>query len=169
MREILFRAREREGFKRGNWLVGWPYLFNGIWLMTAADDEKSKAHVIDPKTINEWTGLCDMGGEKIFEGDRLSGLVRNNGFVPHYPADALLEADVVVTYSAEGVEGAGWYVVGQADNRTYGDRLLADESENWTVTGNIYDNPEQDPSQSAQGADSSPQGASQEKEAENHG
>ena len=132
MREILYRARERVGMENGQWCYGQPYRYRGTWLMC---DAAGKLRLIDPKTICEWTGLHDMGGKQIFEGDRLSGLVPNNGLVPHYPSGALLEADVVVMYSAEGVEGAGWYVSGKADGKIYCDRLCGDYD--WSVTGDV--------------------------------
>lgn len=140
MREILFRAKVHDGNKVGPWCYGQTYCYRGTWLTC---DAAGKLHTIDKKTISEWTGLHDMSGKQIFEGDILSGLVQNNGLVPHYPAGALLEADVAVQYAAEGVEGAGWYVVGEANGRVYGAPLDAYEAtESWTVTGNIYDNPE---------------------------
>lgn len=77
MREILFRGKT----KHGKWVHGW---FCGKTLnhMMDGTEECSQIihsdtlywHVVKTQTVGQYTGLTDKNGQKIFEGDIISGL-----------------------------------------------------------------------------------------------
>lgn len=87
MRAILFRAKRQEPGDEGNgvWCYGdivhmpnnqimlanpryWDYLD----IMESPADPLSQAFfgMVDPKTVGQFTGICDKRGTKVFEGDR---------------------------------------------------------------------------------------------------
>lgn len=70
MREILFRGK---AIKSKKWIFGDLLQYAGgtqIW----EDTEHGKFNVqVFPGTIGEFTGLCDVKNQKIFEGDIVRG------------------------------------------------------------------------------------------------
>ena len=59
MREIRYRAKSR---LNGQWVYGIPQ-------NTAIDNWLIGSEPIDPETIGEWTGVDDVEGNPIYEGD----------------------------------------------------------------------------------------------------
>lgn len=123
MREILFRGKK----SNGEWEYGCPCfggLNNEVAFMYTMHSCSSR---VDPETIGQYTGLTDMNGTKIFEGDilRLSYTGKNKG------VDGI--ASVVFE---SGKFGAlwGWHK----------ELVCLDGFANTTieVIGNIHDNPE---------------------------
>ena len=82
MREILFRARtisEDEYMDSGEWVEGFYTCFNGDEhrIYTGYSETDCGDHYPDwfnvlPETVGQFTGLTDMNGKKIFEGDIVS-------------------------------------------------------------------------------------------------
>lgn len=66
MREILFRGK---CFENGEWLYG--YLSSKHTISVESPIGNIDEVVIDPTTVGQYTGLTDMNGVKIFEGDIL--------------------------------------------------------------------------------------------------
>lgn len=126
MREILFRAKEKE---TGVWVEGdlvrdldcfgenktciYQITGKGCW----------RKHFVDPETACQYTGLTDKNGRKIFEGD----------IVKHDMSDTIGE----VKWYCED------YVGLCVDDIHINEQQFTDEMWNeCEVIGNIFDNPE---------------------------
>ncbi|MFQ9549937.1 MAG: YopX family protein [Acutalibacteraceae bacterium] len=127
MREILFRGKDF-GVINHSWCFG--------SLDTTEDDRAiiiypdrfgNKCRIIvDPKTVGQYTGLKDKNGTKIFEGDIV---------------DVLYD----VNYIGVATERIGVFEVvhnGCFMGQKGGVRYHFIPSDECTVIGNIYDNPE---------------------------
>lgn len=81
MREILFKAKAtnreegreyRTNYKNGDWIHGLVTSLDNYYLPSIAEmtntDGVSRIEVLK-ETICQWTGLVDVNGVKIFEGD----------------------------------------------------------------------------------------------------
>lgn len=126
MREILFRGiakTDGQRWKRGQWVFG--------DLVRLQDGNDGKPHIygygeVFPETVGQYTGICDKNGRKIFEGDII--VIRDGGIVRNY----------VVEYE----EGTTAYYANDCDEKVIGFKRLVDEnSDEYEVIGNIYDNP----------------------------
>ena len=119
MREIKFRGLTRR--KNSKW-SGWHY--GDLW------HEKSGicvgSYEVDPETVGQYTGLPDINGKDIYEGDIIQ--------FPKPPyflsAEPILTASVVYEY--------GQFLVIYHGARFTIFNIINDV----TVIGNIYDNPE---------------------------
>lgn len=159
MREILFRGKRVDN---GEWVYGYyvlrkrPYFKDKgvnvehlIYGNVEIEDNDCKqfvdtmpiSYVVDPKTISQYTGLTDMNGNKIFEGDILKGV--------DYPYCS----DGVYNYFTEIVwfdncPAFGLYTFKNPNSKVRGistgntDFIEDFDSSKWEVIGNIYDNPE---------------------------
>jgi uncharacterized phage protein (TIGR01671 family) len=85
MREILFRGKRLDN--RG-WVEGWLYkrvvhlegchqnvVVDAIEVYDGKNPLSISYYTVDPDTVGEYTGMTDMAGRKIFEGDLLSATI----------------------------------------------------------------------------------------------
>lgn len=135
MREILFKAKRIDN---GEWVEGYYTEYNGktfIGINISIYSDIFEVFYIplirwfevDPKTICQFTGLCDKNGKKIWENDILMAHLDES-----YPEDA--------TYETVEWNVAKW--VGHETGsigRQYLDKF---DLEHYEVVGNIFDNPE---------------------------
>ena len=135
MREILFKAKRIDN---GEWVEGYYTEYNGktfIGINISIYSDIFEVFYIplirwfevDPKTICQFTGLCDKNGKKIWENDILMAHLDES-----YPEDA--------TYETVEWNVAGW--VGHETGsigRQYLDKF---DLEHYEVVGNIFNNPE---------------------------
>ena len=122
MREILFRAKRKDN---GEWVYG--DLLQNIDCYKIREREKditriAKSYEVIPETVGQYTGLKDINGKKIFEGDIVTGLFNYTDIIGHivYGSDATFF-----------IERKGLYGIG------------LNNAEDWLeVVGNIHDNKE---------------------------
>lgn len=123
MREILFRGKT----VRWEWVTGLLAHVGNAWYISNKAGVATAYEVI-PNTVEQYTGLTDKNGKKIFEGD----VVRDeyNGGIARI---AFLQ------------QGCGWYLVFKNTDRRMGHRSRNSAYDNdlmLEVIGNIHDNPE---------------------------
>lgn len=122
MREILFRGKRVDN---GEWIQGYPCRYG--WIGKEKDyiipDYASALYTaeIDPETVGQYTGLTDMNGRKIFEGDIVWDNYDEDYGKVEWDNDT---ARFIITCSTSTVN---------SDN-TCGEEL--------EIVGNVYDNPE---------------------------
>lgn len=125
MREILFRGKR---IANGEWVQG--YICRYGWTGKEKDyiipDYASALYTaeIDPETIGQYTGLTDVNGRKIFEGD-----IVIFDYIDYEDERGVVQWDsdiakFIITFSTFTID---------FDN-VYGREL--------EVVGNVYDNPE---------------------------
>lgn len=126
MREILFRGKS---LNSGEWVEGYfvkyqPDSGKDEWIFGIVPEYASALYLIkvDAETVGQFTGLTDMNGVKIFEGDII---------------ESALERFIVEWYD----ELAGFYL-GDIDPEYQGCAILSDVNKDGIVIGNIHDNPE---------------------------
>jgi uncharacterized phage protein (TIGR01671 family) len=138
MRDILFRGKT-EG-RNSEWVYGWyaPISFSDSYgpqmaIVTVDPNEymhmgyggridSPKFHMVNPKTVGQYTDLLDKNGKKIFEGDIVRG------------TDRMYED--LQLYGFVGYENGSFVIVGDIITHY---RWIDYELE---VIGNIHDNPE---------------------------
>lgn len=126
MREILFRGRGTKGDNK--WIEGdLLHGYNGYVCIT-----KKLLGVetwqVDPKTVGQYTGLCDRDGKKIFEGD----------IVRYVEGDIGGSEGTYIGAICFEPEKAG-FAIKRDDYRAFFVNSWLIDIE---VIGNIYDNPE---------------------------
>ena len=121
-REILFRGKRIDN---GEWVYG--DLIHNIDCVKVRERETdinriAKSYEVIPETVGQFTGLKDINGKKIFEGDIVTGLFNYTDIIGHivYGSDATFF-----------IERKGLYGIG------------LNNAEDWLeVIGNIHDKEE---------------------------
>lgn len=133
MREILFRAKN---YRTKQWVYGIPfknplrgsedaYYPQIIPEVNGVHSTINSCSIIE-ETIGQFTGLTDMNGVKIFEGDVIQdGNVEYNKYVVEY-----------------STERGGFLPFAHGDGCGCCETATLYDSTCHTVIGNIYDNPE---------------------------
>lgn len=126
MREILFRGKRIDRIDKDAWVEGWVR----PWPSGAAQISGATAlrmfHV-DPDTVGQYTGLTDINGKKIFEGD----VVKHYNF-PHDP-----EEFVVGVIYWDQIK-CQWRKTSPHDEEGFNIASFC----RYEVIGNIHDNPD---------------------------
>lgn len=118
MREILFRGKDA----MGAWHIGLLANVGNVWYISN-DAGVSTAFEVIPNTVGQYTGLTDMNGTKIFEGDILK-----------------LEKCTEFGVMKWAKRNAAFVVV---DDKSHGHAYAYNMFTTcFEVIGNIYDNPE---------------------------
>ena len=132
MREILFRGKQKRG---GEWVYG--YFFAKPILEKYFIIYGEEQWMVDPETIGQWTGLVDVNGVKIFEGDMLEP---PDDEIEKFCVEFYMGSFVVVSYGIRGAQTEnGW------DETAGGYGLIEREPLNnyyidqFEVIGNIHD------------------------------
>lgn len=135
MREILFRGKainrdngyHRTEYKNGDWVYGLltrPYDERFENLPAEMTDTSGISGIeVDYKSVEQYTGLTDKNGKKIFEGD----IVRYDG-----------EKHIVV-FETRGETGYFGIKIDRLETWNF---CLSVPAKSMEVIGNIYDNPE---------------------------
>ena len=142
MRAILFRGKSLDG----EWLRGWyTKALMGAWplrncIVPISDAEAGYRHEeeILGETVSQYTGVDDVNGNPIFEGDIIAAHLD----IDHEPDR------VTYGFISWNKEHAGWSYnekLPAGFNGTVPDDMDFEDVtgiEEWTVVGNIWDNPE---------------------------
>ena len=119
MRDILFRGKRLD---TGEWVEGsllLPDCDTGPVLICGGTDNVNTRYEVDPETVCEYTGLKDMNGTRIFEGDIVKGIFNDKEIAGH------------IKYGSD----ASFYIERE---ELYG--IFLNNAEYWLkVTGNIFD------------------------------
>lgn len=130
-REIKFRGRRRDN---GEWVVGSYTLIqdaDGVWL----EDTNLDMVKVMPETLGQFTGLTDMNGREIYEGDRVTWLrhrMDGSGF--------LEEGHVRFSVDEQRVFVVNRFTT--MDDREMLHDIIRCRKHNLRVVGNIHDTPE---------------------------
>ena len=128
MRDILFRGKRTDN---GNWVQGSVFIrINDVYIIPLPIiTSKSK---VDPTTVGQYTGLTDINGKKIFEGDIVESHFTRKPYQVCYG-----EFSYTDEYG-DNQEAYGWYNTEKDGYAT----AFANPSGWATIIGNIHDNPE---------------------------
>ena len=143
MREIKFRGKRVDN---GEWVYGYYYAVGEHHYIHSVrklfgESYQSSTYQIDPKTVGQFTGLCDKDGKNVYEGD----IVVKEGYLWFDNVEPNYRGTVEWIYSQ-------WQVVahcvnpnksGISDGMNEGlndDGFDDDENSDWIIIGNIHDN-----------------------------
>ncbi len=133
MREILFRGKRKDN---GEWVYGdllHPDFYGNGYSIEDFTKEKNNCFDVIPETVEQYTGLTDKNGKKIFEGD----IIRFDENL--YTVQR--ECDTPGGYWAE----TGYILkhIGWSDYMSFTSTIDDWENECQVfIIGNIHDNPE---------------------------
>lgn len=123
MREILFRGKTKHG---GEWVYGGVCCSAGNTIIVSFSERiltTIEGKRVLPETVGQYTGLTDKNGNKIFEGDIVKMLFR----------DDICEINPIIWSSYDFR-----YKIKSEDGVSYS----FDNTAIFEVIGNIHDNPE---------------------------
>ena len=129
MREILFRGKRKAG---GELVEGFYVALQLVhydrkeYLIT--DKDTGRSYEVDPATVGQYTGLADMNGKRIFEGDILRWIGPDG------------ESGKVIVVYFGGAFMLKSVECPKADPDLFADFEIGDQM--LDIIGNIHDNPE---------------------------
>ncbi len=81
-REILFRGKRKDN---NEWICGYLYrLSERLNPFIMFVNSNAESHEVIPETVSQFTGLVDIYGKKIFEGDIVNIVTGINGYKSTY-------------------------------------------------------------------------------------
>lgn len=123
MREILFRGKRND---KDEWQQGDLYQYGALRVIgVRSDDGRITTYPVIPDTVGQYSGLQDMNGNRIYEGDILSGL-----FLFGKMVDGVCEF-------RDGSFGVKWM---RGDTEEF-HPFTGTCNITWEIIGNIHDNP----------------------------
>lgn len=135
---IEFRGKRKDN---GEWVYGYLYItHNGEYEISNYDAKyniERMTHIVIPKTVGQYTGLTDMYGNKIFEGDVVKCTDEINDF----------EFMAVVLFGNPNAQYNWGFQLKQISGEKANTNILLWVEMEETgafieVIGNIFDNPE---------------------------
>ena len=133
MRELLFRGQQRRKGEKvhmdgspveGSWFYGNGVLQGkGDFSIIYPTEPTFEKHSVYTDTLGQYTGLTDMNGKKIFEGDIVQNIITK-------------ETAIVRWYT----EHSAFMLYDKNNNKIY--FLYDNDFNKIEIIGNIYDNPE---------------------------
>lgn len=146
MKEILFRGKRVDN---GEWVEGNYYesKISGCFILSPKIKVRKKDGVVVndsfevfeviPETVEQFTGLTDKNGKKIFDGDIISAITLDTGN----------EQTAVVCFGNfidenNGEEYIGFYIEFDGIKTTAAQLAMKECKNRIEVIGNVYDNPE---------------------------
>lgn len=123
MREILFRGKRLDN---NEWAYGNLIIWNDGSACIDNGNTIDYMIAIDPETIGEYTGIKDKNGNRIFEGDIITGLFMFG-----------MQKKAICGFR-DGSFGAFWERGGHTEFSPFTGCCNIE----WEVIGNTYDNPE---------------------------
>lgn len=130
-REIKFRGKRKTD---GEWLYGYYFVNRGLHFIVTDDlapaGNTFKDYEVDPETVGQYAELKDRKGKEIYEGDILHRSVPACWYAKG--AKGTIEDDYEVCLDI------GWLPFVEVGLEA----VINGETENYTVIGNVHDNPE---------------------------
>lgn len=131
MRKIIFRGKKLD---TGEWVDGGYFYDSAVgesYIITETLEHSIPHNLccyvdVHPETVGQFTGLTDKNGKEIYEGDIIQA---NNGI----GVIMWFQTSWGVASYAHGYDGLKSY--------TAVDSFYSKETKEWSVIGNIHDNP----------------------------
>lgn len=94
-------------------------------------DENGLGSDVVPESVGQFTGLHDVNGEEIYEGD----VIERYQDCPHYRNGVYYDGNAI--YGVVQYIGGGFYIVAK-ENEVF--KMCSNSDDMW-IQGNIHDNP----------------------------
>lgn len=134
-REIKFRGKRKTD---GEWLYGYYFVNRGLHFIVtdnlAPAGNTFKDYEVDPETVGQYTGLTDMKGRGVYEGDIINWLMfrcDRTGYIEEGRVEFRIEEQAFVVINKFTTR----------DGREHVRNILNCQTD-LKVVGNIHDNPE---------------------------
>lgn len=134
-REIKFRGKRKTD---GEWLYGYYFVNRGLHFIVTDDlapaGNTFKDYEVDPETVGQYTGLTDMKGRGVYEGDIINWLrhrIDRTGYIEEGRVEFRTEEQAFVVINKFKTQDGRESV-----------RNILNCLTNLDVVGNIHDNPE---------------------------
>lgn len=140
MREIIFRGKRTDN---GEWVKGYysAELYSNTHYISAwyyGSYAELQKFEVDPETIGQFTGLTDVNGTRIFEGDIVKTHY-GNAVKADFVEQVVFFNGIFCTMYKPNAAACGWYSIIGGPRPISPTTVYMDRVE---VIGNLHDNPE---------------------------